>query len=68
MSTTTVMVLARFCRVVAQSPELSPLDAAGDIASARGRGRWWRDCPNPVIRERQLLAEFGRRNKLIAAH
>jgi len=42
MSTTTVTVveddaalLARFCSIVAQSPELSLLAAAGDIASAR---------------------------------
>ena len=42
MSTTTVMVveddaalLARFCSIVAQSPELSLLAAAGDLASAR---------------------------------
>ena len=42
MATTTVMVveddpafLARFCRIVAQSPELSLLGAVGDLASAR---------------------------------
>lgn len=42
MATTTVMVveddpafLARFCRIVAQSPELSLLAAVGDLASAR---------------------------------
>jgi DNA-binding NarL/FixJ family response regulator len=42
VATTTVMVveddpafLARFCRIVAQSPELSLLGAVGDLASAR---------------------------------
>ena len=42
MATTTVMVveddpafLARFCRIVAQSPTLSLLAAVGDLASAR---------------------------------
>src|SRR5207344_3346061 len=42
VATTTVMVveddpafLARFCRIVAQSPELSLLAAVGDLTSAR---------------------------------